>query len=506
LASAASRISAHTAVHKPQAANTVTGPDDGSAFSLLLNKATAKPAAWSGAPSQDSTTDGHANADSHGKASANGDRNGDAPNSQTPVQTATTSSPILNQASQADTNTDDEDASAPAAKPKAADSQNGGPAGDPSQTIATPDMTAQSQLALVMPVQAPQAPQPPVNPQAGDADGDSGDDSGGDTDPLAAVTAAANAPKSGPQTAATGSAQQQAGVPQSAMPGIGAPDATPAGATQADASKSDAAKADASQADALANDAGNDIALAAASKPVQAKGAAKPGISATDTAKATKPDDADASPRAQVTDAIAAATPAPQPAQPALQPQASDNNQVTGMSGLVQAAPATASGPASGGIAHHIDVVPQDSTTPTVNLLAVQIAAKSQGGARQFDIRLDPPELGRVDVRLSIDASGKAQAHLSADQQGTLDMLQKDAPVLARALRDAGLDVSQGGLNFSLRGQGGNNAGNNAGSDMGGGQNSRRNSLAALQSIKPIDTATPAVWRSAADGRLDIRV
>ena len=60
----------------------------------------------------------------------------------------------------------------------------------------------------------------------------------------------------------------------------------------------------------------------------------------------------------------------------------------------------------------------------------------------------------RVDVRLSIDTGGKAQAHLSADQPATLDMLQKDAPTLTRALREAGLDVSQSGLNFSLRGQG----------------------------------------------------
>ena len=32
-------------------------------------------------------------------------------------------------------------------------------------------------------------------------------------------------------------------------------------------------------------------------------------------------------------------------------------------------------------------------------------------------------------------------------------MLQKDASSLTRALRDAGLDVSQDGLNFSLRNQ-----------------------------------------------------
>jgi flagellar hook-length control protein FliK len=83
----------------------------------------------------------------------------------------------------------------------------------------------------------------------------------------------------------------------------------------------------------------------------------------------------------------------------------------------------------------------------------VAIFARSQSGAKQFDIRLDPPELGRVEVRLSIDAGGKAQAHLTADHSDTLTLLRQDAPALTRALREAGLDVSQDGLNFSLRGQ-----------------------------------------------------
>lgn len=90
---------------------------------------------------------------------------------------------------------------------------------------------------------------------------------------------------------------------------------------------------------------------------------------------------------------------------------------------------------------------------PNVNQMAVEVAARSQSGAKQFDIRLDPPELGRVEVRLSIDAHGKAEAHLTADQPQTLDLLQKDAPALARALREAGLNVQQDGLNFSLKNQ-----------------------------------------------------
>ena len=98
---------------------------------------------------------------------------------------------------------------------------------------------------------------------------------------------------------------------------------------------------------------------------------------------------------------------------------------------------------------------PQEApqAAPNVNQMAVEVAARSEAGAKQFEIRLDPPELGRVEVRLSIDAHGKAEAHLTADQPQTLELLQKDAPILARALRDAGLNVAQDALNFSLKNQ-----------------------------------------------------
>ena len=151
----------------------------------------------------------------------------------------------------------------------------------------------------------------------------------------------------------------------------------------------------------------------------------------------------------------------------------------------------------------HIQVTTQPhEASPNLPALAVDIVAKSLGGAKQFDIRLDPPELGRVEVRLSIDATGKASAHLSADQPQTLTLLQKDASVLTRALRDAGLDVSQNGLNFSLRQQSGQDSG--ASANPGGRRSARGLSLAATSSIEA--TTASAAYSGPADGHLDIRV
>lgn len=153
------------------------------------------------------------------------------------------------------------------------------------------------------------------------------------------------------------------------------------------------------------------------------------------------------------------------------------------------------------GIPQHVQVSAQ-TAQPNMPALAVEIAAKSQSGAKQFDIRLDPPELGRVEVRLSIDAAGKASAHLSADQPQTLDLLQKDASSLTRALREAGLNVSQDGLNFSLRQQN-HDASAQQGQGQGQGRNASRGmNLIATNSIEA--TQNSASWRG--DGRLDIRV
>jgi flagellar hook-length control protein FliK len=96
--------------------------------------------------------------------------------------------------------------------------------------------------------------------------------------------------------------------------------------------------------------------------------------------------------------------------------------------------------------------------------LALEIAASVKNGKSRFEIRLDPPELGRIDVRIDIDRNGQVTSHLTVEKPETLSMLRQDAPQLQRALDDAGLKTGSGGLQFSLRDQSssGQNNGNNA--------------------------------------------
>ena len=70
---------------------------------------------------------------------------------------------------------------------------------------------------------------------------------------------------------------------------------------------------------------------------------------------------------------------------------------------------------------------------------------------RRFEIRLDPADLGRIDIRLDVDADGSVRTHLIVERPGTLQQLQQDAPRLEQALNAAGAQAERGSVSFSLK-------------------------------------------------------
>jgi chemotaxis protein MotD len=86
--------------------------------------------------------------------------------------------------------------------------------------------------------------------------------------------------------------------------------------------------------------------------------------------------------------------------------------------------------------------------------IAVEIATQARAGNNRFEIRLDPPELGRIDVRLDVDQDGNVKSRLVIERSDTYDLLRKDSSTLERALQQAGLKTSDSGLEFTLRDQG----------------------------------------------------
>ena len=83
--------------------------------------------------------------------------------------------------------------------------------------------------------------------------------------------------------------------------------------------------------------------------------------------------------------------------------------------------------------------------------LAVEIASQAASGKSHIEIRLDPAELGRINVHLDVDRDGNVNTRLVVDRADTLDLLKRDASSLERALQDAGLKTPNNGLEFSLR-------------------------------------------------------
>ncbi|HEY4266446.1 MAG TPA: flagellar hook-length control protein FliK [Micropepsaceae bacterium] len=149
---------------------------------------------------------------------------------------------------------------------------------------------------------------------------------------------------------------------------------------------------------------------------------------------------------------------------------------------------------------------PNAANVPSFDALALKIAARSSDGDNNFSIRLDPLDLGRIEVNLNVRSDGHARAELSADKPQTLELLQKDAPALERALKDAGLNLA-GGLAFSLKGDGRSQTWR----DPQSGSRGRALQIAAVDAANAnadvaVSTALAAHAYGLPKARLDIRI
>ncbi len=118
-------------------------------------------------------------------------------------------------------------------------------------------------------------------------------------------------------------------------------------------------------------------------------------------------------------------------------------------------------------------------------------------GRTTLTVRLDPEALGRVEVKLELQ-DGRVTAHIAAERPATLDLLQRDARLLERAVEQGGLQLSGGGLQFSLRDGAGQWAEAQAGNRRGG----LAYGMAAAEPVT--DPLSPALYTS--DSLVDIQI
>lgn len=88
---------------------------------------------------------------------------------------------------------------------------------------------------------------------------------------------------------------------------------------------------------------------------------------------------------------------------------------------------------------------------PGTQMVAVSLKkGAASGEAKNIRIQLDPPELGRVEIRMEFGKDKTVKAVLTAEKPETFMMLQRDAQVLERALQEAGLEADGDSLSFEL--------------------------------------------------------
>lgn len=117
-------------------------------------------------------------------------------------------------------------------------------------------------------------------------------------------------------------------------------------------------------------------------------------------------------------------------------------------------APATPSSPP-------VVTAPPERHQPSLQLgdafgerMGVAIARRLGEGGEELIVRMEPAELGRIQVRLSFDEQGSLRAVLAAESGSVVEALRRDAGELARALGDAGVRTDAQSFRFDRGGNG----------------------------------------------------
>lgn len=131
--------------------------------------------------------------------------------------------------------------------------------------------------------------------------------------------------------------------------------------------------------------------------------------------------------------------------------------------------------------------------------LSAQIIRRLEGRTTRFDIELNPVELGRVDVRLDIDAEGRLAARLAFDNPAAAVELRGRVDELRRDLQQAGFQLADDAFSFADRGGSGRDQAGHG--DNGRGVHARSAEIAA-----EIDAAAQPALRTMTRLGLDVRV
>ncbi len=92
---------------------------------------------------------------------------------------------------------------------------------------------------------------------------------------------------------------------------------------------------------------------------------------------------------------------------------------------------------------------PSPSHIVAMNLMGMA----GQKDAQSLSFQMTPPELGKIQIKMTYSKDKNIKADIFVEKQDTLDLLQKDTKTLEDIMRDNGISTNSGSLNFSLASQ-----------------------------------------------------
>lgn len=146
---------------------------------------------------------------------------------------------------------------------------------------------------------------------------------------------------------------------------------------------------------------------------------------------------------------------------------------------------------------NHIEAAKAQAGQRQVNIpgVAFEIVRQFRAGMQRFEVRLDPPEMGRIDVRMEMEGNN-VTARLVVERAETLDLLQRDARALERALQQAGLNAERANLQFSLKQDGQNSSPNFE--NQGRNDDSTKSANGDQQAVDETQLGTTTTYRGTA--------
>lgn len=131
--------------------------------------------------------------------------------------------------------------------------------------------------------------------------------------------------------------------------------------------------------------------------------------------------------------------------------------------------------------------------------VSAQIIRRLETRTTRFDMELNPVELGRVDVRLDIDAEGRLAARLAFDNPAAALDLRGRVDDLRRELQQAGFQLADDAFSFTDRG------GSGGGGDFDA-DDARRTHARSAEAADQVDAAAQPALRTMTRLGLDVRV